>query len=342
MPRFRLVRTVPGVIYPALADLLIEGDSISVPFSDNYVGKWEVIRPDIDFTNNAAGGSTVQDNGGLDLVTRFAADYALNPAYVTVFIGANDSTTFLDVGPPTVDPANWLTKLQNYIAGWTAHPDRIVAVGTILPQYRSDNALFTTAFNERRAIINEAIREGAGVWHNAVIDFAADPDMGPDEAAEDLTLYDDDDADGDVATIHPTLALGHVYLRDVYTPVVDAMVSGLPQPILTQTNAPGSPPTFNIAVSGYIIGYYWNIQVASDLAFTTALSGEGAIRDGERSVTLEDTTDDDLDGFVEADPFDELASLPDGPTKVRIRLGRDDDEGILWGLWSNIISEVIV
>ncbi len=118
----------------------------------------------------------------------------------------------------------------------------------------------------------------------------------------------------------------------------------IPTPVLTETTSPaGSAPTFTITVSGYPIGLFWNLQVAGDSGFTTALSGEGAVRNEERIVTVTDLTDDDLDATVESDAFEEMVGLPAGATFVRLRLGRESDDGLstVWGTWSNTISETI-
>jgi hypothetical protein len=118
----------------------------------------------------------------------------------------------------------------------------------------------------------------------------------------------------------------------------------IPTPVLTENTDPaGSAPTFTITVSGYPIGLFWNLQVAGDSGFTTALSGEGAVRNEERIVTVTDLTDDDLDATVESDTFEEMVGLPLGATFIRLRLGRESDDGLstVWGTWSNTISETI-
>ena len=61
-----------------------------------------------------------------------------------------------------------------------------------------------------------------GVHIDAVIDFAADPVMGPDSAAQDKTLYHDG--------LHPTDGCGmgcggQGKLAAIYTPVVDRLLA---------------------------------------------------------------------------------------------------------------------
>ncbi len=133
----------------------------------------------------------------------------------------------------------------------------------------------------------------------------------------------------------------------VVHPSISLVVStyNIPTPILTETTSPAnSAPTFSIGVTGYPIGLYWNIQLASDSGFTTALSGEGAIRDEIRIITVTDLTDDDLSGTVEADAFESMVAIPSGNTYVRLRIGRESDDGLsmIWGSWSNSVFENVV
>lgn len=118
----------------------------------------------------------------------------------SVFIGANDLTGSSDV-------AGFLSNLAAYCdarraAGWK------VAVCTLLPNINPN-------FNTRRATFNSAVTSSwLGVHCDGIVDFAADPTMGPDGAELDTTYYSDG--------VHPTDA-GHVILETVYRATVNAM-----------------------------------------------------------------------------------------------------------------------
>ncbi|MFD1787008.1 GDSL-type esterase/lipase family protein [Sphingomonas floccifaciens] len=158
------------------------------------------------------GGSGI--DGGNSLEARFAADAALAPRYVTVLIGANDLT-----GYPSADA--WLNALWTYVAKWKATGAK-VAVGTVLPQCLTQNPTVTAEHAARRTIVNAAIRAAVGGKIDGVIDFAADPVMGPDSAACDRSLYGDG--------LHPTDgtagdANGQGKLSLVYTAAVETLIT---------------------------------------------------------------------------------------------------------------------
>jgi lysophospholipase L1-like esterase len=140
-----------------------------------------------------------------------------NPEVLTVLIGANDLYNW----NPAVTTQHWLNKLWAYTDSMRAKGFK-VAVGTILPRYMASNPSWSATFNQRRAQANSAIRGAVGVHIDAVIDFAADPVMGPDAAAQDKTLYYDG--------LHPTDACGmgcggQGKLAVIYTPVVDRLLA---------------------------------------------------------------------------------------------------------------------
>ncbi|OWQ95727.1 hypothetical protein CDQ92_13160 [Sphingopyxis bauzanensis] len=118
----------------------------------------------------------------------------------------------------------------------------------------------------------------------------------------------------------------------------------IPTPAITKTSASGDIITFSVDAIPYVVGYYWNLQIAGDSGFTTNYPTEGAIRDETRIVTIEDLTDDDVDGTVELDPFTSLDNQKAGAAYLRIRLGRDSDDGLSidWGAWSNTITDTVV
>jgi hypothetical protein len=78
----------------------------------------------------------------------------------------------------------------------------------MLPSNRYPN------FNVDRNQVNAAIRTWVGLHADAIVDFAADPTMGPDAACLDTTLYQDG--------LHPT-DHGHSILEPIFAAVINAM-----------------------------------------------------------------------------------------------------------------------
>lgn len=116
---------------------------------------------------------------------------------LTVMIGHNDLNA--------MSAASFLTAYAAYLdarraAGWT------VGMCTLLPSTDS-------GFNTKRAATNPTLSTWVGVHCDFLIDFAADPDMGPDEAASDTDLYSDG--------THPTEA-GQALLEVIYRAAVNA------------------------------------------------------------------------------------------------------------------------
>jgi lysophospholipase L1-like esterase len=110
----------------------------------------------------------------------------LKPTLVTVLIGANDLGDYQYASAQA-----WLNALWNYVAEVKAKTGAKVAVGTVLPICLPQYAAYNTTHKERRPIVNAAIRAAVGSKIDGVYDLAADPVMGPDEAACDTTLFKD-------------------------------------------------------------------------------------------------------------------------------------------------------
>lgn len=210
--------------------LMSEGDSISVFWGGNHTGIYAATRPDQTHIGRAVGGAAVQNNNGNSLVERYDADMALNPTHMTIFIGANDMTSWRDInhdGGPVPAPDAWLASLWTHVAKVKAQGIK-VAVGTLLPQCYPTNKLFSDSFNTRRAIVNDAIRGAVGTKIDGVIDFAADPVMGDDSDACDTAVYPDG--------LHPTYT-GQQRMAVIYGAAVDTFVSSGSTPL------PPAPPT---------------------------------------------------------------------------------------------------
>ncbi|MFD1787010.1 GDSL-type esterase/lipase family protein [Sphingomonas floccifaciens] len=192
--------------------VLSEGDSISVFWAGNHTGIYARNTPGVTFFGKAVGGSGIK--GGNSLEARFAADVALKPNYVTILIGANDLT-----GYPSAD--DWLDTLWAYVAKWKETGAK-VAVATVLPTCLPQFPAATAEHATRRRIANAAIRAAVSGKIDAVIDYAADPVMGPDSAACNRMLYSDG--------LHPTDgtagdANGQGKLAVVYTAAVNGMIN---------------------------------------------------------------------------------------------------------------------
>ncbi|MBB3347833.1 SGNH/GDSL hydrolase family protein [Sphingomonas sp. BK069] len=188
--------------------VLSEGDSISVFWGGSHTGLYAASHPKVTFYGKAVGGSGVND-----LEARADADLALHPRLLTVLIGANDLQA-------AGGARAWLEQLFRYTARFKA-AGVTVAVGTLLPINIPDQPRYTSVHNERRQIVNAELRAAVGHEIDAVIDFAADPVMGPDTAPLDKTLYKDG--------LHPTDggpngAGGQGKLALIYAKAVDALL----------------------------------------------------------------------------------------------------------------------
>ncbi|WP_288938029.1 SGNH/GDSL hydrolase family protein [uncultured Sphingomonas sp.] len=203
---------------PPSSLVLSEGDSISVFWGGSHTGLYAASHPNVSFAGKAVGGTRISDvAGGNGLVQRLTADLALRPGYVTILIGANDLG---DSSYASTD--QWLAALWSYVATVRATGAK-VAVGTILPICAPQSAAYVTNHNTRRAIVNPAIRQAVGTRIDAVIDFAADPDIGPDAAACDTQWYKDGlhPTDGTGA---PNYSGGQGRMARIYGQAVDQLI----------------------------------------------------------------------------------------------------------------------
>ena len=180
----------------SLNGILDEGDSISVFWGGNHTGIFAAAHPSIKYYGRASGGSWLRGTrDGNDLTARFGADAALKPKIVTLLVGGADLGS---VGPygSYKSAQEFVDTLWVYIASWKATGAKVY-VGTILPRCQDGNPNgVNETVNTNRALVNNAIRAGAGAKADGVIDYAADPVIGPDRAACDRSLYSDG--------IHPT------------------------------------------------------------------------------------------------------------------------------------------
>lgn len=215
---------------PPLDNVLVsEGDSLSVKRSGNYVGMYAAARPTITVYGLAVGGSTV-----VTMAARAQGVVDKRPEVLTVLIGTNNLTVY-------GSPQAFLDKLYAYTDPMRALGIK-VAVGTILPKYNPAwTTLQETTWTTDRAAVNVAIRQAAISGRiDDVIDFAADPVMGHDAAARDVTLYGDG--------THPT-ALGQTRMAAIYTPRVDQLLASSLAWVPTASVGPIAPVASNFDIN---------------------------------------------------------------------------------------------
>nr|WP_228244346.1 SGNH/GDSL hydrolase family protein [Porphyrobacter sp. GA68] len=172
----------------------------------NYTGMYKAARPDIVFHGKAVGGSGIRN-----LETRLPTILALEPDMVTIFIGANDLASYENASA-------YLMALRSYIEKIKATGAKVV-IATVLPQQLTD-VNRSAKHNVMRKELANFLRQAT--WVDGLVDFAADPEMGPDEAALNKALYTDG--------LHPTDGThgvgegGQVKLYRVFKPVVDQLL----------------------------------------------------------------------------------------------------------------------
>lgn len=191
-----------------------EGDSITRGTFTNNVGYpnlYALTRQRCTLLSNAAvSGSTLSGNGGNSLQGRASADDALISPNVrgasryilSVLIGRNDLPGY----PGGV--SQYLTDVAIYLdarraAGWK------IIICTLLPSNIAN-------YNAARNAFNATAVTWVTAHADAVCDFAADPLIGPDAAADNTTYY----LDG----THPTQA-GQTIMNAIMRPVVDSLAA---------------------------------------------------------------------------------------------------------------------
>ncbi|MEK7602223.1 MAG: peptidoglycan-binding protein [Patescibacteria group bacterium] len=238
-----------------LTGVVSEGDSISVFWSGNHTGIYAAANPTVPFKGLAVGGSGIGT-----LTARQQAVLDAKPKVFTVFIGANDLTSYSSATAFT-------NALFSYVATIKATGAK-VAVATILPQQIANASANNALHNTRRVEANNIIRAAVGGKIDGVIDFAADPTMGPDSAAANTTLYYDG--------LHPTDGNsagtgGQNKLALVYGPVVNALLNGTPVP----TPSPYITPTLTFTASASSVTSGGSVDLTWSTTNATSCTGTG-------------------------------------------------------------------
>lgn len=183
-----------------------EGDSISILWGGSHPGMLKASLPEVEFYGLAEGGSSLSR-----LRDRLPVLLAHKPDLVSVLIGANDLADAASVGA-------YADALRAYVSEIRATGAKVV-IGTNLPQYIGANLEYTDRFNRRRIELAEILRRAD--WIDGIYDLASASDMGPNEAAQDRTLFSDG--------VHPTDPThlsnsGQDRIYRLYKPAMDPLV----------------------------------------------------------------------------------------------------------------------
>ena len=187
----------------------LEGDSITIAGGSTgmYGPYFAAQHPNVTTHVLGVGGSALNTLFGRrdDLL-------ALNCDIVTVFVGTND------IGGETTAQA-WVDRMLAYVAPIKARGSKVF-VATPIPKYVAGNTSYTNNHNTLKAEIATLLREQAGHAFYGVIDFEADPIMGPAAAAQDTDLY----SDGTHPTERGGGVGGHDYLYTIFNAAVEPVL----------------------------------------------------------------------------------------------------------------------
>lgn len=189
--------------------VVTEGSSTAISWGGSHTGMYGNSRNDIEYHGLAVGGSGISR-----LFQRLDKVIELKPDLVSIYIGSNDLSSF-------VNTSAFVVELRRYVDRLHADGARVV-ICTLLPHQTGtpDDLIYNVMRREFAEIIRSAD------WVDGVADFAADPVMGPDEAPFDRTLYQ---ADG----VHPTDGThgvgegGQRKLFRVFQPAMDKLVADI-------------------------------------------------------------------------------------------------------------------
>jgi outer membrane biosynthesis protein TonB len=278
---------------PTVVDnkVAVEGDSQGVHGSGMWTGLMQKARPQYTYCWLAVGGSDITR-----VESRVSGVTTCNPEVVLLRLGANDMMA-----------ADWLTRVFAYTAKLKAQ-GRKVGMFTVLPQYnptaeRLCNCPYSANFNtRRRTVVNPAIKAEVGKSIDYVIDVAADPLIGPDEAAKDTTLYHDGlhltgKAEAAVAPYAISAAdklTGTTAPAPTPTPTPEPTPTPVPQPTpigtVTAVSACSSNPypigSTSTAIDGTAMPVYGTLEVGKAYPFVARGWGYQSQSRAERAVTL--------------------------------------------------------
>lgn len=198
-----------GITPSPTGRVIWEGDSITAAEGlqttayNGFVKQAIPLLPALNHYNTSLGGDQIQNE-----LTNYSNEVgALLTQYgsgiVFLFLGTNDLT----LGSRTA--AQIYADIQTMCGNIRANGGEVI-VTTILP-----NNIWNTTQQTTRNDLNTLIRTNWASFADGLADFAADPTMGPQSAAADLSLYPDG--------LHPS-PLGHSYLAPIAAAAVQALL----------------------------------------------------------------------------------------------------------------------
>jgi lysophospholipase L1-like esterase len=193
--------------------LTVEGTSISVggAYTQYYCSAFSPYTTTQQaFATNGASIATI--GGRIATVQAAFSNYQLNLLFIE--IGANDFGSGNSVTNASQRAAlmQYYTDMRTYAA---ANGIALKIIGTTLLPHGTAHGGSANYNAERNANVNPMIRAAVGNEIDAVVDWAADPILGPDAAGNDTSIYGD--------AIHPT-SLGRSHMTRVLAPVLNTFL----------------------------------------------------------------------------------------------------------------------
>ena len=188
------------------------GDSFTAA-EFNWIYPYQQAHPELEHLRNARSGSHLVDpyeaNGLLQHMNEYAA---LAPAYISGLIGGNDLSD-INVYPTTQSYFDALVAFWQ--ASRIANPQAKIIWATTLAL--GSNVANYALHNSRRAVLNPMVRAAVGVYIDAVADYAADPVIGTDAAANNTDYFSDG--------LHPTPGMAQANMGPIYAATMNTVIA---------------------------------------------------------------------------------------------------------------------
>jgi hypothetical protein len=182
--------------------MLFFGDSITFA-ANSFANLFGFDHPKVNNNVNAIAGTSLNTNAN-SFMSRQAAGLALNCEALMVLAGANDLSDAATY--PTV--TDWMNALYAFTDPFRAAGTKVYVIPP-LPQ--GTNYPNSATHNTRRATVRTTLLAAVGTKVDGVVDLNSTV-MGPDSAANDVTLFDNSGGAG--TGLHPT-DLGHTKIYAV-------------------------------------------------------------------------------------------------------------------------------
>lgn len=186
--------------------VITEGSSSAISWGGSHTGMYAASRNDIVYQPMATGGA-----GITKLQQRLPEVLASRPDLVSIYIGANDLESYSNVDA-------FMAELKKYVDEIRSSGAKVV-ICNLLP--RQTGRPSDLRYNKMRKEYSAAIK--LVNWVDGVVDFAGHPEMGPDDAPNNLDLYSDG--------VHPTTGSnrepesGQKKLFAIYKPIMDGLAA---------------------------------------------------------------------------------------------------------------------